>query len=330
VAGGAMLLFAFFLEAATRFIFAHSLDFSMEMWKYAVQLKRPSSDPEASFVHVPNRSAFLMGVTVSINSFGLRDREFSREKPAGTCRVLMLGDSTTLGWGVPVEQTVAKILERKLNPSSVSGCGRFEVLNGGVGNYGTVQEVAQYRNRDRFFKPDLVILEYFINDAEPVPRERTPGLLGRSYLLAFVASRYDALMRFSGARPAWKEYYASLYRADQPGLRAATRALDRLADMTRQDGLGLLVALLPDLHDINTVYPFVREHDIVKDVLARKGVAAMDLIDSLRGHGPASSLWVTPQDPHPNGKANELIAGQMLPWILEYLVRAASTKTEVQ
>jgi hypothetical protein len=330
VAGGAVLLFAFFLEAATRLIFAHSLDFSMEMWKYATQLKRPSADPEASFVHVPNRSAFLMGVTVSIDSFGLRDREFSKEKPAGTCRVLMLGDSTTLGWGVPVEQTVARILERKLNASSVPGCARFEVLNGGVGNYGTVQEFAQYRNRDRFFKPDLVILEYFINDPEPVPRERSFGLLGRSYLWAFAASRYDALLRLSGARPAWKEYYASLYRAGQPGLPAAMRALDRLADMTEQDGAGLLVALLPDLHRIDPVYPFVREHGIVKDALARKGVDAMDLIDSLRGHGPERSLWVTPQDPHPNGKANELIAGQMLPWILDRSLRTSHATMEMR
>jgi len=44
-----------------RVIFAHSLDFAMEMWQRAVQLKQPVANPELSFVHVPNRSAFLMG-----------------------------------------------------------------------------------------------------------------------------------------------------------------------------------------------------------------------------------------------------------------------------
>ena len=318
VIGCTILLFALFLEGVTRLIFAHSRDFSMEMWKYAAQLKRSSADPEAGFVHVPNRSAFLMGAAVSINSLGLRDREFAKEKPPGTCRVLMLGDSTTFGWGVPLEQTVAKILERKLNASSVPGCERFEVLNGGVGNYNTVQEVAQYRNRDRFFHPDLVILEYFINDAEPVPRAETPGLMGHSYLLALVVSRYDALQRFSGARPAWKDYYASLYRDNPPGLQAAKRALDQLADMTAQDGARLLVALLPELHQIESSYPFVREHQIIKDALSRKGVPAVELIDALRGHGPESSLWVTPQDPHPNGKANDLIASHLLRSVLRW------------
>src|SRR5271167_1563280 len=86
------------MEVALRVIFAHSLDFSMEMWKYAVQLKRPMANPQLSFAHAPNRSAFLMGVPVSINSDGLRDREFTREKPPDVYRIMMLGDSTTLGW----------------------------------------------------------------------------------------------------------------------------------------------------------------------------------------------------------------------------------------
>jgi hypothetical protein len=43
----------------------------------------------------------------------------------------------------------------------------------------------------------------------------------------------------------------------------------------------------------------------------------MELIDGLRGHGPESSLWVTPADPHPNGKANALIAAQIAPWVLK-------------
>src|ERR1700721_790070 len=103
------------MEVALRVFFAHSLDFSMEMWKYAVKLKRPVANPDLSFAHAPNRSAFLMGVPVSINSEGLRDREFSLEKPPGVYRVMMLGDSTTLGWGVRQEDTAEKFLKRKLN-----------------------------------------------------------------------------------------------------------------------------------------------------------------------------------------------------------------------
>ena len=312
-----VLVFAGALEVALRVIFARSLDFGMEMWKYAAELKRPVADPKLSFVHVPNRSALLMGVQVSINSRGLRDHEYSPAKPAGVYRIVMLGDSTTLGWGVPLDQTVAKILERELNRAGVPGYRRIEVINAGVGNYGTVQEVEHYKIYDRALHPDLLILQYFINDAEPVPKERTPGLLGRSYLLSFVISRYDVLMRVAGRRPQWNEYYAGLYGDDRPGLRAAQDALRELVAITSRDGVRLLVTILPELHEINGAYRFTPEHQKIKDVLVAGRTPVIELIEGLRGHGPESSLWVTPADPHPNGKANALIAAQIAPWILE-------------
>ena len=102
-------------KVALRLIFARSLDFGMEMWKYAVELKRPVEDPQLSFVHVPNRSAVLMGVPrhPSIRR-GLRDHEYPlAAKPPGVYRMVMLGTRRLSGWGVPVEQTVAKILEHR-------------------------------------------------------------------------------------------------------------------------------------------------------------------------------------------------------------------------
>ena len=306
-------------ELALRVAFARTMDFSMEMWKYAAQLKQAVADRQLSFAHVPNRSAFLMGVPVSINSHGLRDREYSRSKPPDVYRIVMLGDSTTLGWGVALEQTVSKILEAELNKLHMREYNRFEVLNAGVGNYNTVQEVAHYLTYDRDFQPDLVILQYFINDAEPVPDERRPSLLGQSYLLAYVISRFDAMMRQTGIRPDWKQYYTELYEDGLPGLVAAKQALSTLATRTRADGTKLLVTILPELREINHDYPFVSQHQRIKDVLAAEQVPVIELIEGLRDNGPESSLWVTEADAHPNGKANALVAAQVLRWILANL-----------
>lgn len=302
-----VVVFAGFLEIVLRIVFARSLDFSMEMWKYAVALKQPVDNPRLSFVHRPNRSAFLMGVPFAIDSAGFRDREFAREKPAGVRRIVWLGDSTTVGWGVPLEGTAPKILERELNGAG-SGT-RFEVLNCGVGNYDTVQEVEQYLATDRGFHPDQAILEYFINDAEPVPRERNAGIAGRSYLAAFAISRLDGALRLAGLRPDWREYYASLYRDGSPGLEAAKEALGRLSDACARDGVNLLVAILPELHRIEGTYPFAAEQKKIEDYLAARHVRTLDLLPCLRGHGPESGLWITPGDAHPNVKANTLIAG---------------------
>jgi lysophospholipase L1-like esterase len=310
------------MEVALRVIFAHSLDFSMEMWKYAVKLKRPVANPDLSFAHAPNRSAFLMGVPVSINSEGMRDREFSLEKPPDVYRVMMLGDSTTFGWGVRQEDTAAKFLERKLNAALPPGFHRVEVINTGVGNYDTVQEVTYYETIGWKYHLDLVVLVFFINDPEPVPVEKKGFLIDRSYLIAFATNRIDGVMRHAGVRPDWKTYYASLYDDNRPGFQACKKALVSLANSTRSHHAKLLVAILPELHQINgDSYPFRAAHQKIKDVMAAENVSVLELIDGLKDHGPEETLWVTALDDHPNAKANNLISDQLEQWILENTVK---------
>lgn len=216
-------------------------------------------------------------------------------------------------------ETTAKILERELNAQHVPGYERFEVINGGVGNYDTVQEVTYYMTRGRDFHPDMVILVYFINDPEPVPVEKKIFLINRSYLVAYLTNRSDGVLRRLGTRPDWKAYYASLYNENLPGFQACKAALVDLAASTRDDHTKLLVALLPELHQINDDYPFTAAHQKIKDVVAAENVPVLDLIDGLRNHGPEITLWVTPLDDHPNGKANALVAAQMRDAILKDL-----------
>jgi len=306
-----LLLVALLLEVALRVVFYRSKDFSMEMWKYAVQLKLPVDNPNLRFGQKPNSHAFLMGYDVNINSLGLRDNEYSLEKPPGVYRILVLGDSTTFGWGVALNDTASKILERELNALHLPGYQRFEVINAGVGNYDTVQEVTYYKTRGRELHPDLVVLAYFINDPEPVPVQKNIPLIDRSYLVAYLTNRFDGVLRRLGTRPDWKAYYAGLYDESLPGFQACKAALLDLAATTRSENAKLLMALIPELHQINDDYPFTAAHQKIKDILATQQVPVLDLIDGLRGHGPEVTLWVTPLDDHPNGKANALIAAQL-------------------
>src|SRR3954469_7158452 len=90
------------LELYARWLYSKpSLHFGLEMWKYAKTLKVRAENAEMAHRHRPNSEAFLMGVEVKINSLGLRNREISPKKPPGTYRIVVLGDSTTLGWGAP-------------------------------------------------------------------------------------------------------------------------------------------------------------------------------------------------------------------------------------
>lgn len=101
---------------------------------------------------------------VQISSQGLRDQEYTLAKPAGTRRILILGDSYCEGLQVELAETFQAVLERHL--AFVPDRPTVEVINGGVSGFGTDNELLFYRHVGRDFQSDLVVLCFFTNDLE--------------------------------------------------------------------------------------------------------------------------------------------------------------------
>lgn len=95
---------------------------------------------------------------VTINREGMRDRERARAKPGGTVRIALLGDSMTEAVQVPLEKTLAAVLEGELQNHPRFGGKKVEVLNFGVSGYGTAQQHLQLQHRVWQFQPDIVLL----------------------------------------------------------------------------------------------------------------------------------------------------------------------------
>lgn len=94
-----------------------------------------------------------------VNHLGLRGRETTMEKPPGTRRILMLGDSFTMGKGVEDDQTFSVLVEKELQARLAScGGGTVEVLNAGVDSYTPLLSYIQFSRELVRLAPDLVIL----------------------------------------------------------------------------------------------------------------------------------------------------------------------------
>ena len=100
------------------------------------------------------------GSFVRINSDGLRDREHTKAKPAGTVRIAVLGDSFTEAMHVPMEQTFWALLEQKLQDCNAFPGKKVEVIDFGVSGYGTAQELLTLRQKVWDYSPDLVVLAF--------------------------------------------------------------------------------------------------------------------------------------------------------------------------
>jgi len=96
-----------------------------------------------------------------INSAGFRDVEHPLQKPKGTYRILLLGDSYTEARQVSLENTFGRKVEQQLQ-----SCKRFlphkvEVINFGVPGYGNAEELITLRSRGWAYDPDLVLTMFF-------------------------------------------------------------------------------------------------------------------------------------------------------------------------
>lgn len=112
---------------------------------------------------------------VRINSAGFRDKERTLEKPAGTYRIAVLGDSMTEALQVDADAAFGSVLERELARCSRFTGKRVEVLNFGVSGYGTAQALLNYRLFASGYSPDLVLLAFFPgNDVRNNSRELEP------------------------------------------------------------------------------------------------------------------------------------------------------------
>ncbi len=93
-------------------------------------------------------------VVYSINSQGIRDKEIPFQKPAQEFRIIALGESTVLGWGINYGQRFTDIIEQSLE--------HVEVVNMGISGFGIGQSLLQLKKDGFRYNPDLVVL--FVSD----------------------------------------------------------------------------------------------------------------------------------------------------------------------
>jgi lysophospholipase L1-like esterase len=192
-------------------------------------------------LHVVTEEPFLYGLNPAhpdVSAQGTRDAEVAVPKPAGTFRVLVLGDSLAYGAAVAAEETFPNRLEALLR---ARGDAQAEVVNASVSGYTAYNEWQQYLSKGRAFGADVVVVAFCLNDVVnprlhwgdapgvKIPDEAIPNL---DYDRRHVLPR----MRELSQRPAVDARPALLRRSRLYG--ALEPALKRLFSKPRDFGEG--------------------------------------------------------------------------------------------
>ncbi len=197
-----------------------------------------------------------------LNSGGFKDVEHPRNKPAGTYRIVALGDSFAFG-SVPYEDNYLTLLGRRLSTEARP----VEVVNMGVSGAGPQDYLALLLDEGLAYRPDLVLVSFFVgNDFTDTKRARRSSrphsalaTFARSvYGLAFgskgllpTADRYDDTVKSwtDATYLAMERDRTRIYEPGGAGRRIYLDAIDflaRIQSVCAERGIEFAVAVIPD------------------------------------------------------------------------------------
>jgi hypothetical protein len=305
---------------------------------------QPSRDPGIVYELRPTVRGRFLGHPLLINSQGLRDYEYSRRKEPGTFRIVGVGDSSLFGWGVALEESSLKLLERRLNEKSPAK--KFEVIDFAVPGYNTAMEAETFVTRCLEYAPDLVLLNFNTNDYDVPNFMRRPGdlaTLRRSYLFDLAYSVYDGVMALERQPPPFDflNRTTALRQAEHldedpalpdeyrymVGAKGVVRALERLAAAAHERNIPFVVFTVKAYPGLDPKYERDEWRDGQRELLERESQRlGFHLLNTypyymnyLKEHAEANLATVfavSEIDGHPNSLAHSIDAQA----IFDYLV----------
>lgn len=306
-------------EVAVRVISRQKLIYNIEMVKYATDLKMRDPKGEVSHVHRPSSSAHLMGVDVSLNSLGDRGPELPATRDSSKKRVLVMGSSITMGWGVPFESTFTSTTERLLNTRKPFGpATSFELVNAGIGNYNTIFQHALFERQFPVVKPDLVVVHYFISDVQPRGKGRDSFILRNSFLAAFLFDRYSQVkLRFNHEYKDLFTFYNDLYADSSSAWKQTQKEILQMRDESLKGGAQFVVMVVPDIHDLSPGTPYKALYQKIADTFTANGIATVSAFEPMQQAfgSDVTKLWIQADDPHPNARGHAVMANVMYDYL---------------
>lgn len=104
---------------------------------------------------------FIQGIEGKTNSLGYRDDEFELTPSPDTTRILVIGDSFTVGANVTQEEAYPQVLETLLAEHATS---KVEVINAGVGGWNPFHYAQYYEHYGRQLAPNMVVVGFFVGN----------------------------------------------------------------------------------------------------------------------------------------------------------------------
>ena len=293
-------------EGILRANYSRLKNYNTEMWRYANELKLLVPDSGIGHIHKSNAAANLYDVKIETNNLGFRGPLDFNPTDTSRRKILIIGDSIGMGWGVPYQDSFAGLIQKKYT-------GSFDVWNTSVGNYSIHNQIGVLKKWEGV-KCDLVIQLYYINDAEVIeyPNRVSHFFQSNFLLYSFLA---DSLIKILHSD---KGNYRKFYKETYLSKNIFFESFNGILSWSEVRKIPHLFINIPEMHQFKQ-YPFPKIHNLIeKGVQHYPHITYLDLLPMLRDHNP-EGLWVSKEDQHPNIKANKLFLDSARPYLEKLL-----------
>jgi D-alanyl-lipoteichoic acid acyltransferase DltB (MBOAT superfamily) len=287
--------------------------FNSQLWE--VYAKRPANwlDIESGALKrhtggfaqgdlIPSFVASTNYGTVTINRWGMRDRDYELQPPPGVFRIALLGPSNVMGWGVGDGETFEALLEDRLNlDRAAAQPAKYEILNFGVPGYQPPQQLVALEKAFAFH-PDAVFYvatgrelsrasRYMVEVVQKRIANPYP-FLSEIVAKAGLTAEIDEASALRRLAPFRDEILAAVYR--------------HIVEECRARGRVAVWIFLPQVRE----GAWQEETPDMLRIAAEAGFVIVDLADVYRGEDPAA-VRLAEWDEHPNARGHRLIAERL-------------------
>jgi hypothetical protein len=295
--------------------------FDNELWRlYGLEPKdwgreiATMDDREDAIIYAyrPGLHGITKRAMFTTNSEGLRDREYTQEKPAGTFRIALIGSSHDVGSGVADGEPYESVLENRLNDGWGGPNRRFEVLNFSVSGYSAIQKLAVSEIRVPEYQPDVVVYAASGQEADWT-FFRLEDLIRRGIVKEYPF--FVEAMQAAGLDPEGQpEPQLTLERrlASQESV-VLGEILERFSDSARRNGAVPVLLLVEHPGDEKRPDTCTELADLGR----RAGAEVIDLYGAFASIRDRSTLWVAPWDDHTNALGHRLLGERLLQLLVE-------------
>lgn len=258
---------------------------------------QPSSLEGLLYELKPGLDTVFKLVPFITNSRGLRDKEYSLEKPQGTYRVAVIGGSFTMGSGVDIEETFHSRLEERLNEEP--GELNYEFINFGVAGYTMGNKLSVLEHKVLEYDPDLVL---FILDGSQFVDDKVRTFTPRVEKFSFFTSYSYKLLRKLKILPGKSKSAVIFTRRHMRRLFILDHALFEVAQFSEERGIPVSIVVLDHDYQHNRLGKRIGEK-----VSGKKNLFFSNTLPYFR-HKYFRDYSIYKVNMHPNGEANRIFA----------------------